>query len=422
MLLRWYSHYISVAKELEPELAMDNQEHPTTALARMKLKDFQFHEDENARLAALGCRVLLPFDHFSSNSHNRQATLVESYMRVVFYIPPSREYVWSGYPSEPILSQAAGQLLNSQKKKFIELAPEIVFEAFRNHLLDRGERGELIAQVLLTIAHDQVIINNNPSSFALSLPFHSPIKLLDLLEQLFSPEVWQHVCNAMALEAYEGDAKLEDRFDKAWVSFSHFGELGDQESLKLKVFLAASVRGMGIKPSRGQPFLDIALPAVFADSKSAATAHIIEGRVSIIQFQVKNRDKPDYVSMDSPLAKEVPGNLPVLSIIMEFGMEKSSDKSLVKVQTTAKGAYPTRQFQQSSATALERRHYVITVYGCTWKTYRCMPQHSEIYCTLLAAQKPFHGLERSQNHEMLYELKPKFFMSKTLNNLSWYDE
>jgi hypothetical protein len=179
---------------------------------------------------------------------------------------------------------------------------------------------------------------------------------------------------------------------------------------------------MGIKPSRGQPYLDIALPVVFADSESAASAHVIEGRVSIVQFQVKNRDKPDYVSMDSPLAKEVPVNLPVLSIIMEFGMETSKDGSPVKVQSTAKGTHPTPRFQKSNATNLERRHYIITVYGCSSQTYRCIPENSGIYRSLLAAQKPFDGLERRANHDMLYELKPKFFLSSTLSNFSWYEE
>jgi hypothetical protein len=194
---------------------ISNINHPTTRLARMKLNQSRFTKRKMARLAALGCRVLLPFNHFSISSREAQATLVESYMQVVFYIPPTCEYIWSGYPSEPILSQAAGQLLNSQKRQFINFAPKIISRAFRNNLLDRGERGELIAQVLLTVAHDQVIIKDNKSLEPLFRPFHSPIKLLDLLEHLFSLEVWQVVRSAMALEAYEGDATLEDRYSKA---------------------------------------------------------------------------------------------------------------------------------------------------------------------------------------------------------------
>jgi hypothetical protein len=370
----------------------------------MKLHSYSFAEDKMARLVALGCRVLLPFHHFSGNSRKAQATLVQSYMRVVFHIPQTREYMWTGYPSEPILSQAAGQLLNDRPEPFMELAPEILSRAFKDNLLDHDELAELIAQVLLTIAHDRVIMKDNEPLPPWFHPFHSPIRLLDLLERLFSQEVWQAVRSAMALEAHGGDAKLEDRFDKAWISFSHFGELGDEASLKLEMFLAASLRGMGIKPSQGGAFLNLAVPVVFADSDSAATAHIMEGRVSIFQIHVRNRDKAemDYASIASSLLMEVPDHLPVLSMIMDFGVEQGEDGSVVKVESTAKGS------ERSESTDLVRRHYMITAYGCTSRTYGCITEKSKVYGTLLAAQKPLDGA---------CKLKAKFFLSDTLNNV-----
>ena len=83
---------------------------PTISLTMMKLGSVS---DSSTKLAALDCRIPIRFDPLHAASQPKQAELVRSKMRIVFNIPEPRHYMWSGYPSEPILAEAAAHLLNT---------------------------------------------------------------------------------------------------------------------------------------------------------------------------------------------------------------------------------------------------------------------------------------------------------------------
>lgn len=49
----------------------------------------------------------LDFEPRRQVANDIQANMVASHMRIVYSVPASREYLRSGYPSEPILAEAA---------------------------------------------------------------------------------------------------------------------------------------------------------------------------------------------------------------------------------------------------------------------------------------------------------------------------
>jgi hypothetical protein len=387
----------------------------------LKLKRNRFDqrmdpESMQIKLAALGCRVLLPFDSFSIKSREMQMTLVESHMRCVSYIPPTHEYMLSEYLSEPILSLAAARLLNGHPDKFINLAPEYITNAYESNILARDKRAILVAQLFLTIAHDLAILN-----LRLCVSFHSPLPLLAFLQGLFSAEAWEIVHKTRPFHARTNDPDLKTAFANAWVSFTHFVKLGDVESLNFKTILAIIKRGAGIQTSDDEESLDLLIPVFFGDIEHTELA---EDCMSFIQVIVKNRRSARQVHVDNPLLEKVPKGNYALTIVMELGVKESGGTNeaneRVAIQSTLREEDDpvTDTCCEDMPSNVERRHYVITGYGCTSKTYRCVPENSEVYRTLLASQKPFEGL-KSASHEALYEMKAEIFNSDVLSNLSW---
>jgi hypothetical protein len=64
---------------------------------------------KTARTAVVDVRLMLDYEPRREASYLLQAELVASHMRICYSVPRSREYMHSGYPSEPILAEAAAQ-------------------------------------------------------------------------------------------------------------------------------------------------------------------------------------------------------------------------------------------------------------------------------------------------------------------------
>jgi hypothetical protein len=92
---RWHSYYLSLP---------DDEKSLTIKLAVNKFGAASFETDTAMQLAALDCRVLLQYDPYNREARDIQKKLVKSYMRVVFMIPENREFMWSGFSSEPMIN------------------------------------------------------------------------------------------------------------------------------------------------------------------------------------------------------------------------------------------------------------------------------------------------------------------------------
>ena len=376
----------------------------------MKLGGDKFLDDKLAQLAALDCRVLIRFDPLRPNSRTTQADLVKTYMRCVFYIPDDRESMWSGYPSEPVIAEAAARLLNGGDSDIMSLGPTILESALRQGLLARGERGELVARTLFTVAHDLAIMRRHTDA-PLGPRFHRPVQFLDLLQNLLASDIWTVVRKALPFHAYPGAVTLEDAYKDAWVNFSHFVQLGDYASFNLGFASELLKRGAAMQTSDNHHNMDIGMPIYHGDP---STTIIGEDTTSIAQYQIKNASGEKSVFPDPSLAGSNEHRRPVISIVMQLGIE-NGDGERVKVVTKPKGtdtpAGRTRSSVHSDPADINRRHYVIWLYGCSWKTYSCIPVGSN-YRRILRADKLFPNLapaDAPDNESSMYALKPVMF-------------
>lgn len=375
----------------------------------------------DALLVALDSRVLIGFDPVRSCSLTKQTKLIKSFMRCIFNIPKSRECVYSGYPSEPILSEAAGRILNPYRRKdessIKNSAPEILGEAL---LLAKGERGELVARTLLTVAHDLAAEEMDQSQTSEPL-FHRPIRLIDFLRKLLAPEIWERVRHAKPNHEYEDANELEVAFPDTWINFSHFICLDDYESFSVECATENLKRGAAIQGCDGQENQDLGIPLHNGDP---TLMNICPEKTSIVQFQVKNGRKAVTVFPDPNLIGLRGDDLSILSVVMQLGVEMPQG-SQFKIDTTRKNidapAGNTRGNARADPTNIARRHYSIALYGCTGSTYSCVGPHGPTYQSLLRTKpKPFHDFPRDPGDpvflDAVYNLKPTY---KTASRMGW---
>lgn len=103
-------------------------------------------------LATLGIHLLLEFKPGRYEAAQMESRLVAGHVRVAYSVLQHREYMRAGAPSEPILAEAAAQVMSERN-------PLRYLSGFLDKgLVNKGERGELVARLLLILAHDRAAV------------------------------------------------------------------------------------------------------------------------------------------------------------------------------------------------------------------------------------------------------------------------
>ncbi|KAG6824607.1 hypothetical protein H0H92_006364, partial [Tricholoma furcatifolium] len=200
--------------------------------------------DEPNLLPLLAIRVDLTFESNRDEAIYLESLLVASSSRTVYSVPRHRQYLRGSYPSEPLLAEAASQklhqvfsqpasttatALNLEELKNIYKTklPGLLNKWLASGLISKGERGELVARLLLTLAHDLAVLNMRESSDIVK--FSRKIPVVDFLSALISPQYVEQVLNAKPCNL-KSEIPLLDAFQDAFVHFTHFVK-GDDNSI-----------------------------------------------------------------------------------------------------------------------------------------------------------------------------------------------
>jgi hypothetical protein len=114
--------------------------------AKMKLSCSNPNK-ECAQIAALHVRIIIDFDITRELARNYEEKLVGSHMRIALAVPEHWMFMRTGSSSEPVLAEAAVQILNADRN-FAWDAPRLLAKMFESRLLAKGERGELVGHLL----------------------------------------------------------------------------------------------------------------------------------------------------------------------------------------------------------------------------------------------------------------------------------
>ena len=237
-----------------------------------------------ARLAVLDVQLSLDFEPRREKVQIEEAGLVESHMRFAYSIPDHREYLRSGYPSEPLLAEAAAQQLWTWKTQNPFMVVETLTNILETGLLDRGELGELTGrQLLLDAYHRAVDLEQGDLPEKTPPNFSAGCCLITFIKMLYTDE-----CADMVLDSTPdnmGGISFRETFKHALICFTHFGKMADDTGITSTAAWAAFIRHMAIMCRNGQRTVDCILPVLLWDARLCE--HVMAGVLVQIKRQIK---------------------------------------------------------------------------------------------------------------------------------------
>ncbi|KAG9075046.1 hypothetical protein FRC06_010306, partial [Ceratobasidium sp. 370] len=302
------------------------------SFARMKLAG-KHHDklDDHGQLAVLGVRVGLSFDRSRAEARVTEDCLVEGHMRVAFSIPKHREYIYADALSEPILAEAAAQLMHMDG--LWDGFPKVLFNWCHHGLIAKGGRGELLARLLLTKAHDRVVRLISPEPEA-PPKFTQPILLSDFLEALVGTKNKDRILNAKPNNVPDGVTLAESVLGKAMLNFTHWAKAGDSSVVTDEAAWIALARCLAWQCFDNQPEIDLVTPLMLPPKDAKLERYT----VSAIFWQIKNRNRTTRVDIDaerlkffspysadqktsSSVTAEYANSRPYLTVVLNLGVE-----------------------------------------------------------------------------------------------------
>ncbi|KAF8606159.1 hypothetical protein BDV93DRAFT_542906 [Ceratobasidium sp. AG-I] len=237
--------------------------------ARIKLcKSNAFDPANSAHvLAVIGQRfgLSISFGHPDAVSYQQKA--VASHLRVCLETTEDRVWNFTFYPSEPLLSYAAAQLLH-ESPTHLHDALRCLQRKIQGGLIDMGQKGELTSRLLLLLAKDLCVRSKpNPEEesgvdWNVELRDCRPVPVTDFLVFLFGE-------NVLANDA-------EIRFKHWHVNFSHW--ISMDKGVKFKKTADASewtlrhwCRTAAVQGCHNQPKIDKVIPMYYHDPASEQT-------------------------------------------------------------------------------------------------------------------------------------------------------
>ena len=398
-----------------------------------------------ARTAVVDVRLMLDYEPRREASHLLQAELVESHMRICYSVPQSRKYMRSGYPSEPILAEAAAQQMYTFRKRDQRA---ILKDNMEDGLLDRGERGELVGRVLLMSAYDRAIERedkarqrsetslqgtsiDDPTSKS-PRSYSSGVSLITFIDELFTEENAHQV-----LESLPDNIKLEtnfrDAFEDPKVRFTHFVKMGDSTGTTSAASWVALTRGMAIITRSGDVAVDVIIPILLHDKQ------LCEEVVSGLLVQFKRRrhggPKASYLIDQRTIGFFPEGSpdehpRPYISLVMELGVQPKGTVPTKELPKSAPSASTTTPSKLDVMKQGRLRHardthprFSIFAYGCSNTVYKGIsPDQRATYQYLLASRDFLaeHPRQHSGALDAVGRMKP--FWKAGSASYDWVDE
>ncbi|KAB5587652.1 hypothetical protein CTheo_8909 [Ceratobasidium theobromae] len=345
--------------------------------AQMKLAGTERLEElsPEGQLAVLGVRVGLSFNLNREKARFTEQRLVEGYMRVILSVPKHREYIYSGYPSEPILAEAAAQLmcLNNMNDGI----PSILHKWCENDLIAKGDRRELVARLLITKAHDHVI--HTLSSPRESPPTYSaPILLTDFLQALVGEELAQLIFDAVPDNSSDQTRLIDSALGKAKLNFTHWAKAADEGAVTDEAAWIGLARNMAWQCFDQQKAVDLITPLLLWDENQ--DSKLGPDNVSGIFWQIQHRNKLQKVEVDATdleffscclpdTTKAEKGNpRPYLTIVLNLD-ENTEKRSRKQDQNSPPIYLSTPRTSPRNASESHHPRYTIMISGCSQNVF-----------------------------------------------------
>ncbi len=223
--------------------------------------------------------------------HTLGSNLMSSHMATGYYFGPDRVRMMVRYAPEPILGEAACQLLHFSMSgenttphfDAEELSVLLVANSslWLNGLVDFGDLGELVGRIILSMAYDFIKLKDvEDGNFVF---FSTPIRVADFLAVIAPNSLNQEFRSLFSFDLFKIDDQelLNGRIILTGYSYLHNLPPGEMSQDLLR---QAYEYGVGLIMPNCFPGTDLVIPV-----------HLGGGRFTFITCQIKFRD---YISFD----------------------------------------------------------------------------------------------------------------------------
>lgn len=324
-------------------------------------------------------------------------------MRLAYSVPAHREYMASGYSSEPILAEAAASLWDSSVVNHLAQYASC-------GLISKGERGELVARLLLLLAYDaavarqyQEVCKGDPEyAILMRHTVHIPLRIF--IEELFGPNSRA----IMASYADVGSTTFGDAFERAYVRFTHFGRAEDASFTSTEGAFRSILRSMAIQCHATQKSIDIVIPIVMEDSA------LEESVMSGILISVKDRGKRctkaaagidaselSFFAEEQELYGTTSYGRPYIAILMELGVQGGS--SSLRLQESPSRKSPRQD--NNAGGMIQNPCYFLHAMGCSSDLYKVVA-NPDTFAALLASRGFIAEHPRRETEAFVRGMKP----------------
>ncbi|XP_006462441.1 hypothetical protein AGABI2DRAFT_179180 [Agaricus bisporus var. bisporus H97] len=354
----------------------------------------------------LAVRVDFTFASNRDEAVYLERLLVASSMRTVYSVPQHREYLRGGYPSEPFLAEAAARMMFDRfefKKESIEAVikqyehdvPTAVQQWFSRGLIERGQRGELVARLLCTLAHDIAILKT-VKGLSRSISFSEMVPVVDFLKALIATDL---IGNVLDTEPAYGEKKpLKEAFENSYVHFTQFVKAGHKSIITEEIAYFLFTRGSAIQ-GYGNLVIPVWIKGKGNPDRSSMSAIFIQVKNRLNEQDILHDAVEDFEFFREPVGVQE-DNRAYITIAMQLGIpESDKDSSL--------------QPQRFSSPGDEKPHpcYELSLNGCSSDVYNVIDtRKGEVtYSGILAASGgilPEHPRQKKEFLDSVKRMKP----------------
>lgn len=308
-------------------------------------------------------------------------------------------------------------------------------------LLDRADRGEVLARILIIEAYDRAVTeafaasqSEDPQNPDGQEPLFSlGCRLIDWISQLFAPDLAREILHSKPANC--GDQTFEEVFKDAWIRVTHYAQAGDEHVFNAgtHAMLAAFVRGMTFicrdENGGGSSFVNFVIPVLLRDVKigsSVMTAVFIRvgRRARMGTYPIIDAEKHfDFFHPEHNLSED---DRPYVTLIMDLGVR---DPLLDRAIPLAKAKLPLTKHEVSSDTppikverssrrqsqTQKRKHprYEISVSGCSNTLYNLITEDKVVkYKEILRMPELIPEHTRKETISQVMQMKPVFVSGK----------
>ncbi|KAH9954174.1 hypothetical protein BC827DRAFT_1244139 [Russula dissimulans] len=343
-------------------LPSQGNEEPMLNFAKTKLLDNRSDltsAGPSGSLACLSVRFALEFNAYAS-SRDVACKQVERHMRLRLSAATGFDHLLTLAGSEPLLAEAAFELMRHGKNPVHELANHSDL-----HCIDRGRRGELVAALIIMQARDVAVGERR-----------RPISVSDFMKALLPEAHFQKLQASRPVCRREGqDETFCDIFRDYSMWFNHVIKVEKGDMIRAESLWKFITRGAMVMCKDNQKGVDIVLPVCHTLEKLSRSS------VTAILIQVKN-DKDFQCNINNTLFDgmdplrvglfSAPQNSrPVIRLVFAL----ASNKSCV--------AFPATPIRREHHTFDDFTAFDIWCAGLSVETFKCIRGDLGPYKTLL---------------------------------------